>query len=582
MLTDFAFTNYRAFRRGHVFLKPLTIVVGANSVGKTALLQIPLLIKQTAVLGDSKFRGALRIYGRDVSFGRPDQIYNNLNTSVDLEIEIGFRSGPLLTEYRDDITHQCVRSVLFHCENSVLFSAPSKRTDQIASKFDAANSKQYAIYKKLLENFAKGENKYYRRISLEDLREMLGVIDAVAFIYKFFKPDETEKGSDNVSLGRKIPAYILHARLGDSAPSFSESDVKRMMHYAIMLRELKSDNFSVRYAIGYKTAVEDKTNGTLVVTNIAIKTSDKIIFGLSIDKGKIVSVSSELNDDKLNTNRINELSKDLLLNGSIFDVFGKVSSSIEPTNSIGVIRRVMSAAIRELRQNFSGSAIEHIGPLRAHPKRYYFLDQNYSVHSGETVVEKLLGNPELVDKVNFWLKKFKITITVGQLVEIISRIAIRNERASYELDITDVGFGISQFLPILVEGLLAPAQRMLIVEQPEIHLHPKMQSELADFLIDVANIRNDKNKPNVEKRIILVETHSAYILNRVRRRISEGEIKHSDVAIYFVEAAGPDDSSTVRGVNIPANGNFEWPKEFYSDELEDALAFFANAGRVSK
>ena len=48
MLTEYSFVNYRAFRKGSVHLKPLTVVVGANNVGKTALLQLPLLIKQTA------------------------------------------------------------------------------------------------------------------------------------------------------------------------------------------------------------------------------------------------------------------------------------------------------------------------------------------------------------------------------------------------------------------------------------------------------------------------------------------------------------------------------------------------------
>lgn len=139
-----------------------------------------------------------------------------------------------------------------------------------------------------------------------------------------------------------------------------------------------------------------------------------------------------------------------------------------------------------------------------------------------------------------------------------------------------------------MEGLLAPAQRILIIEQPEIHLHPKMQAELADFLIDVANIKKtDKAGERQEikdkdKRAVLVETHSEYLLNRVRRRISDGDVSHSDVAIYFVEPSDSGAFATVRGVNVPANGAFEWPKEFYERDLEDSIEYLKNIGRGPK
>ena len=90
LLTDISFSNFRAFRRGSITVKPLTIIVGANSLGKTAILQLPLLMKQTASPGDTKFNGGLRLHGRDVASGQTAQLFHNLNTGKNIELEFGF------------------------------------------------------------------------------------------------------------------------------------------------------------------------------------------------------------------------------------------------------------------------------------------------------------------------------------------------------------------------------------------------------------------------------------------------------------------------------------------------------------
>ncbi len=92
--------------------------------------------------------------------------------------------------------------------------------------------------------------------------------------------------------------------------------------------------------------------------------------------------------------------------------------------------------------------------------------------------------------------------------------------------LADVGFGISQFLPIIVADLQLPSRSTLLVAQPEIHLHPSVQASLADYFIRQVKVG--------EKQYIL-ETHSEYLLNRVRLGIVNGEIKAEDVAIYYFE-----------------------------------------------
>lgn len=92
--------------------------------------------------------------------------------------------------------------------------------------------------------------------------------------------------------------------------------------------------------------------------------------------------------------------------------------------------------------------------------------------------------------------------------------------------LTDVGFGISQFLPIVVADLQLPSNSTLFLAQPEIHLHPSVQAALGDYFVNQVIKK--------EKRYI-VETHSEYLLNRIRLAIVKGRLKPEDVSVYYFE-----------------------------------------------
>jgi predicted ATPase len=117
-----------------------------------------------------------------------------------------------------------------------------------------------------------------------------------------------------------------------------------------------------------------------------------------------------------------------------------------------------------------------------------------------------------------------------------------------------VGTGVSQVLPILVLGLLAQSDSTLVIEHPELHLHPGAQARLADFFLFLA----------LTGRQIIVETHSEYILHRLRRRIvgPEGEALRSEIGILF---AGVENGATsFREVSINEYGAIEeWPEGFF-------------------
>jgi predicted ATPase len=128
--------------------------------------------------------------------------------------------------------------------------------------------------------------------------------------------------------------------------------------------------------------------------------------------------------------------------------------------------------------------------------------------------------------------------------------------------ITDVGFGVSQILPVLTLCYYVPEGSILILEQPEIHLHPAVQATLADVLIDVAQTRHIQ---------IILESHSEHLLRRLQRRVAESEVAAEQMALYFCE--NHDGASQLTPLQMDEFGNISnWPEEFFGDELGELTA----------
>jgi hypothetical protein len=133
--------------------------------------------------------------------------------------------------------------------------------------------------------------------------------------------------------------------------------------------------------------------------------------------------------------------------------------------------------------------------------------------------------------------------------------------------LTDVGFGVSQFLPLLIADLQLGRQSTFITSQPEIHLHPKIQAEYVNCLVKAA--------AKEEKRYIL-ETHSEYLLNRFRLLIVKGEISPEDVAVYYLAR----NKGGVRNhrLTFKKDGSIHGaPKEFFETYMMDAMEIALHA-----
>jgi predicted ATPase len=125
-----------------------------------------------------------------------------------------------------------------------------------------------------------------------------------------------------------------------------------------------------------------------------------------------------------------------------------------------------------------------------------------------------------------------------------------------------VGFGVSQILPVLTICYYVPEGSTILMEQPEIHLHPSVQAGLADVLIDAAQKRGIQ---------IILESHSEYLLKRLQLRIAEQKILSRDAALYFCDIR--DGVSELTPLVLNLFGDIEnWPEGFFGDEFEEMAA----------
>ena len=235
--------------------------------------------------------------------------------------------------------------------------------------------------------------------------------------------------------------------------------------------------------------------------------------------------------------------------------------------------------------------LHYLGPLRAHPSRIYPRSGAQPIDtgpSGESAVDAILsareqsrpigsvGHPgddvhpyhfPLDEYVAWWLGKLGLAhaFWIEELAEgrQIFEVKVRKSPASAVTLLTDIGFGVSQILPVLVQCFYARAGSTVILEQPDIHLHPSAQAGLADVFIDAWKNRGKQ---------ILFESHSEHLLRRLQRRIAEEKVPQDDVALYFC-SSNPDGSSSLSRLEVDKFGNISnWPKDFFGDQFGEIAA----------
>ena len=227
----------------------------------------------------------------------------------------------------------------------------------------------------------------------------------------------------------------------------------------------------------------------------------------------------------------------------------------------------------------------YLGPLRERAERLYSwagVEPESVGYAGENTIAAILAARDRWISLGYrlWAKPFEKIIALKLeemgLIEEFRVTPISEQRQEYEVgirargsrdwvDLPDVGFGISQVLPVLVQCFYAPPGSIVFMEQPEIHLHPRAQSALADVMVDVINSREDGSDRNIQ---LIIETHSEHFLRRLQRRIAEEEVSRDKVSAYFANVSKTP--ATLDALELDEFGNVRnWPEHFFGDEMGD-------------
>jgi len=242
------------------------------------------------------------------------------------------------------------------------------------------------------------------------------------------------------------------------------------------------------------------------------------------------------------------------------------------------LRRLSGAFAEEL------ESLRYLGPVRARPSRYQEGARGPDLHEdtfGQLLFEqvaRLHAKPSGEKILNEWIRafeipyEFKVRDLGDAMVGRLLALGVTDVRAGLEVTLPDIGYGVSQLLPVIVIGI-AGSGNIIVVEQPELHLHPRQQGHLSDFMN--ASIRQPEYEADIEDEAPsrptqwIVETHSEAIVSRFQRRIREGKLASTDIAVIFVEP-GPD-GARLRELRLDERGEFidEWPGGFFEETYWD-------------
>ncbi len=221
--------------------------------------------------------------------------------------------------------------------------------------------------------------------------------------------------------------------------------------------------------------------------------------------------------------------------------------------------------------------IFYLGPLREYPKRDYLWARSRPAdvgQRGEKAIDAILAATDDKENLNLkrkarrmpfqamvahWLRHLGLidSFRVEEIADGSNRwqAKVTTHEGSSEVLLTDVGFGVSQVLPVITLLLYVPEGSTVLLEQPEIHLHPLAQAGLADVLIYAATHRRVQ---------VILESHSEHLLLRLQRRIAEEAIDGSEVKLYFCDIAAG--KSTLTPLRLDLLGNIQnWPEHFMGD-----------------
>lgn len=353
----------------------------------------------------------------------------------------------------------------------------------------------------------------------------------------------------------------------------------------------------------YRTTwIEDPTSKMPVLKTLYFKSdyyelniqrNKKYTLHLNLDSERFIG-SSDYKILMATTNILDEIGKFVKAKSNASDNLGQFRKALQETKQAmdiefssledldDKLRDVKNAVTFMLKAQASrivdliGGDLNFISSFRVQPERTYYQKVKWGdsiARYGENYIDQIF------DWKNRQTSEYKELVGTLRELELLYWLTIRRfrggrfeprvaiKRGGVWCSLADAGFGISQLLPILVADLQLGQSSTLLVAQPEIHLHPSVQSSLSDYFI---------NGVTKKKKRYVIETHSEYLLNRLRSAIVKGRIEPKDIKVYYFE--NTEDGSVKYEVKFNKKGQIEnAPKGFFDTYLMDVMDIALNA-----
>ena len=349
-------------------------------------------------------------------------------------------------------------------------------------------------------------------------------------------------------------------------------DAQLELEFGCELREPRLIDISLEDEPPHKTAVDGFTFNTVLSAGNREPQIQKFRYVSSMGRPKIIW---RFRQSMVEGGRIRRVGDQVFNGSSMGDAY------VHNSYGVPALRRNIAWHSKFLAQ-FSSlfkaffSDLYYLASTRAEPRRQDRWEGEHPIDvgkQGHDVISALLsarvkhlGRNET--HISAWLQKMKLAHSFslesqgddGKDYE----IRLRKNAESPAVTLVDMGYGLSQFLPVLVLCYYVPEGSTLILEQPGIHLHPMVQSQLADLLIEVVTERNLQ---------VIVESHSEHLLVRLQRRIAEGKIGKDKIGLYFCRNDEAEGVSTLDPLDVDRVGNIRnWPENFFGDVMGDMFA----------
>ena len=564
-ITTWTLGNFQAIReRQTLDLKPLTIFSGPNSSGKSAVIKSILMVAQS--LSSSARDMPLVLNGKYTQLGGFDDIIHHQSNPPQLRLGFVINGQEGEIEVKTRIKKDAESPSSMRVEYSIVDMDTETFKLNLGSPFELGIAEKTSPIVK--EQIERGLFDY-KITAPKDIESRPEYEEARSASLLNFLPGQTlvQVKSKIRDVTAEIEQVIAAIR------TKSDEDETLLIHvdWDRKLSEIATSEFFNKILGDLPKRDDDarKTLGEIVQWQEA--TIDEVA-------GRIVGGLEPWQTDKLVRQMNEELQK---LKGSMN------TQHPQPTDlDVREFPSPYNQIIQQIRRVFERQ-IFYLGPLRDDPRTIYAIPsipsqrdvglkgeytaamlnehKELDVRYPRPPLAKFTGTYDIRDDklglaVQTWLKRMGLAkdMDAKMISKVGYQLAITPEGVKQPLDLTSLGVGVSQVLPIIVMSLIAPEESVLIFEQPEVHLHPKVQSVLGDFFLGIVGCGKQ----------CIVETHSEYLIHRIRRRIAESsnEAIRKQLGIYFVELK--DGVSQFSAVETNKYGAIlDWPNDFF-DETE--------------